>query len=426
MSFLKISNKGEISPDALKLMGGTTKDGISSIGMFGTGNKYAIAFFLRNNIGIRIFSGVNEIIISTSKRVFRDKEFDVIYIDGNETSITTNTGHVQWKLWHAIREIYSNALDEGEGTIDFVENISPEEGDTHIYIDATPEIKKFYDNIDIYFTLFRKPIYEAPNGVKFYDAYGPTLNVYRKGIRCYDTSDKGIYDYNIDELQITENRTIGSDYPVSERVWNAISKCTNTRVIRKFILNCGDDAFFEHTLYDWYTFPSKWTSEFIDVFCSFRTCPNLLSGLLLPEERRETVIVPHMLYKAMLDVIPEDKLAERFKVSQAGMYNLQVPSPEQQSIIDKAVAQLKYMNFNVNYDIIVGAFSNPDTYGSVDEKFIILSNTCFERGMYTICKVIMHEQMHIESGKRDASRAFEDHILSSWLTYMSNHHSIQL
>ena len=49
MKYLIITNKGEIEPQALHLVGASTKRGDSSkIGQFGSGNKYALAYLLRN------------------------------------------------------------------------------------------------------------------------------------------------------------------------------------------------------------------------------------------------------------------------------------------------------------------------------------------------------------------------------------------
>jgi hypothetical protein len=95
-NWLLIENKGEIDLNALILMGGSTKreDG-TKVGFFGSGNKYAIALMLRKGIKFRMFSGNNEIIINTKHVPFRDKSFQQILINGQETSLTTDMGP-QW------------------------------------------------------------------------------------------------------------------------------------------------------------------------------------------------------------------------------------------------------------------------------------------------------------------------------------------
>ena len=98
-NWIKISNSGLIEEEALTLLGASSKRNDSSkIGMFGSGNKYALAFFKRNNIDIRIFSGKNEIEIDLVEKNFKNKTFKVLSINGKETSITTEFGP-KWKLW---------------------------------------------------------------------------------------------------------------------------------------------------------------------------------------------------------------------------------------------------------------------------------------------------------------------------------------
>ena len=54
--FVEITNDGEIDSLSLSLVGASTKraDG-SKIGFFGSGNEYALALLLRENIDFKIF-----------------------------------------------------------------------------------------------------------------------------------------------------------------------------------------------------------------------------------------------------------------------------------------------------------------------------------------------------------------------------------
>ncbi len=93
MKYIKIKNIGLIEPQALYLVGASTKrNDFSKIGQFGSGNKYALAFFLRNGYEVKVFSGLNEIKIETRKETFRDHDFNVIYVNGEKSSITTEMG----------------------------------------------------------------------------------------------------------------------------------------------------------------------------------------------------------------------------------------------------------------------------------------------------------------------------------------------
>lgn len=84
MNYLQIRSKGEIDIQAFTLIGASTKTGDSSkIGMYGSGNKYAISSLLRQKINFKVFSGESEIVFSTSPNTFRDKAFDVILVNGS-------------------------------------------------------------------------------------------------------------------------------------------------------------------------------------------------------------------------------------------------------------------------------------------------------------------------------------------------------
>jgi hypothetical protein len=164
MNYIKIKNLGEIDIQSLTLLGASSKRGDSSkIGMFGSGNKYALAYLLRNGYEIYLFSGLNKIDITTEKALFRDKEYDVILINGKQTSITTEFGK-DWELWQAIREIYCNSMDEGGHSLEYVSKIEPIDGETHFYIKNQSSISNFIANFDSYFSENKKILFECPTG----------------------------------------------------------------------------------------------------------------------------------------------------------------------------------------------------------------------------------------------------------------------
>ena len=80
MNYIRIKNNGIIDAKALHLVGASTKrDDSSKIGQFGSGNKYALAYLLRNNYNVKVFAGTREIEIKSEVEQFRDKEFNVIF-----------------------------------------------------------------------------------------------------------------------------------------------------------------------------------------------------------------------------------------------------------------------------------------------------------------------------------------------------------
>ena len=132
--YIKIENKGEIDVNAFRLLGATNKRGNDEmIGYFGSGLKYAIATLLKHNIPFHVFSGLKEIKITTVRENFRGQDIDIIEINGVKTSLTTDMGP-SWKPWYAIREIYCNAIDEGEHVLHIAGKPEPVKGSTIFYV----------------------------------------------------------------------------------------------------------------------------------------------------------------------------------------------------------------------------------------------------------------------------------------------------
>ena len=184
---LCIQNKGEIEIESLFLLGASTKrNDDKKIGMFGSGNKYAIAALLRKEIPFRIFSGLTEFKITTQKVKFRENNFNVIYINGEKTSLTTDLGH-EWETFFCLRELISNAIDENEYSIKINSEVHPEINTTKIYIEETEEITEILKNISKYFCFNENPIntFNTYYGnVSIYNHDNDEEIFYRKGIRC--------------------------------------------------------------------------------------------------------------------------------------------------------------------------------------------------------------------------------------------------
>ena len=179
MSYLKIQSKGEIDVKAFTLLGGSTKTGDSSkIGMYGSGLKYSISTLLRNNIKFKVFSGVKELTFETKNDSFRDKEFELILVNGQQTSFTTSMGGSDWDNPFApLREIYSNALDEDDdASLEEATILEGEFDTTTFYIEMTLSVKDFYDNIGLYFCT-------KNSQVLFANEYGAVYNTNRGDLR---------------------------------------------------------------------------------------------------------------------------------------------------------------------------------------------------------------------------------------------------
>ena len=210
MQFLRIRNAGEIDPLALTLLGASSKADGQSIGFFGSGNKYALATILRHGLTFRIFSGKREIPVEVRQAEFRGESFGVIWLDGTATSITTRTGP-KWEVRDAIRELWSNALDEGEEEIELGDfEPSGTDGSTTLFIEASDEVVDMRNNWDQYF---------LPKGVKelYKNDYGrilhtPLSGFYRRGVWiCEDRKFETKFTYDFASVDLPESRKIDSN-----------------------------------------------------------------------------------------------------------------------------------------------------------------------------------------------------------------------
>ncbi len=224
-NYLKITNQGLIVPEDLMLIGSSTKrDQKGKIGMFGSGWKYALSYLMRNECTPIIFSGLDQILVDTNVTLHRDTPVNVITVNGRETSLTTQMGP-KWSAWMALREIYSNAIDEGNQTISSVFN--PEfngiDNDTCIYIPINNELQEVLLKFDNYFSFNRTPIWSDEVGNKiFLKSEETKLNIYRRGIRCYDSYKDSKLDFDLFDVSINEDR-LAQYYHIDSKISSIVS-----------------------------------------------------------------------------------------------------------------------------------------------------------------------------------------------------------
>lgn len=254
---IAISNNGILSPYAMKLMGASTKrDMEGQIGMFGSGFKYAIAYFMREKIGFRVITDGVEIPVWTKDINMRGTDMEVICIDGDETSMTTDLGP-DWELWQAFREVYCNAIDEGNShplsTDQDPDNyLGIADGSTHVFIEETPEVEELLENLTDYFCGTRTCVYSSVYG-DLLEKQGPEniIRVYRKGIfigEVPSTDHPALWDYNFNEISINESRTVKYWWTVPEKILVLLHNCQQREIIEQYLttpsyeMYCANDT----------------------------------------------------------------------------------------------------------------------------------------------------------------------------------------
>jgi hypothetical protein len=424
MKYIRIKNNGIIEPEALHLVGASTKRNDSSkIGQFGSGNKYALAYLLRNGYEVRVFGGKNEIAIETKLQNWRGQDWNVVYINGEKTSITTEMGK-DWQFWQAIREIYCNAIDEGGCTMDFVQDISPADSETHFYIDTKKDVTEFVGNFDNYFATKKKVLFECSIG-RILEKSGTKANIYRKGVRCFNANKTSVFDYDFNEIDIDENRLVKYFWEVEEKIWSLIYQCNKKDIILSVLHNSANMEYMEGCLSDVSTISgSNVSEEFRECLKTINLAPHGYAGLLKPDEIHNHIIVPTKIFKSVRALIPDENVGDKFKVNIKGALYREIEINElYRATIDKALDFFNECGMSVGYEIIVAMFDNKDIMGCAMKEQIILSDVCLEKGVNEVVNTIVEEYIHIKYNVRDETRAFQTAIITEFVSYLKKHNS---
>lgn len=424
--YLRISNDNEINYKAFTLVGASTKAGDKTIGQFGTGNKYALAYLLRNNHKVRIFSGETEISVSTKEETFSDQVFNVIHINNEATSITTKMGK-EWKLWQAIREFYSNALDEGNAEISCTTKIKGVKDKTNIYISLTDDLVDMVTkDFHLYFADESLAIYENEHG-KIYENNGKTV-VYRKGIKCFETNKNSLYSYDIPNVEINESRVAKYSWLVNRDIWKVILTCTDKSIIKNILTNLvGNNIEFDFES----SYGIKISEEFIEVCTEINVQPAGLISLLDVNEVSGYTFLPEILYSHISSKLVDNKELKdlRFDKGRGIQYRIvKNPNQLQMNTIHSAENFLAECKLPCEYDIVVAKFSNPKILGYADHDgdYIVLSESGLERGVHDVVNTILEEHIHLKYDVRDCTPEFQLEAINLLINYAKKMNSYNI
>ncbi len=431
MKYLKISNQVEIEPNAFHLIGACTKRGQNKIGYFGSGLKYAIAVLLRENIEFEVYAGLKKIDITHKPDKLRDQEFDVIYIDGQKTSMTTSMGP-KWKLWQAIREIYCNARDEEKHKVEQVEEISQVAGETAFYIrfDNHLEIELFIKDWDKYFCFNRPTIIEHTLG-NVLSRIGGHMTTYRKGIKASNIERKSLYDYDFQELSINESRLIDYEFYTYQHAATIWAESATEKMIQTLMKcynhpTCVRDCFEHHLDFNLcaaYYFNQVW----LDVLGNKILVPFNNAGAFsdaLAEDN--SVVLSHVLIMALKKCFGDEITAVFSDYNPHGEFMVLPQTEKETFLLKKCLSFFEEVNIEINYPIYVAAFENKTVLGRAIDGKIILSKKLFDLGGKKIVAAIMEEHMHLDSKCNDETRDFQNYIINQMITMLENKHGIFL
>lgn len=443
MKYLIITNQGEIKEQALTMIGLSTKrQSTTKIGRFGSGNKYALAYLLRNKIEFYIYSGTNLIPISTTKESFNGMDYETIHVNGKPTSLTTEMGP-DWVMWFAIREIYCNALDEGQTTItvfdtsilgEFTHNPQPGKTTYIINIDDKFDMDKW----DAYFAEMREPIATGVDicgqGFGIYRRIDKNATIYKKGIRCIavDSEYASLYDYDFDGIPINESRVVEYSHHMYEYVARALLMISDESIIENILANSKNSQLLEVHALDRSIFTFSPGSPWANVISSKKLMVEEVSGRYVDrDDFSQFYRLPHFFCKKIRNVLPDIRILGMDTIVGNDLGKIIVPEEEVPKrlvfLVNQCVQEMKnHWHYNVNHPIIY--FDQPYTdeghlkmaEADVKNNVIMLNVALQKFGKKEIAMALIEECEHIESKAGDETRSFQNQLIRTLVFVMEN------
>jgi hypothetical protein len=415
-TFIKISNNGVIDEKSLTLFGASTKRGDNSkIGFFGSGLKYAIAVLLREKIDFKIFSGLEEIKISTVKEKFRDEEFDVIEVNDKKTNFTTQMGP-EWLPWFSIREIYCNALDEVGAKIGVANKAKGELGKTNIYVTFDEKISEIFNNWGNYFSEKREDLIQDIAATKNdYMVKGYTklfigsedFIVYRKGVQCYFKKGiKSLYHYDLSWIEINESRVIKNTFDIDYHMPKALENASVE--VAKNILENYEGCAEEDFRWDNCDFSENW----LTALEGRKLVRKDIAGYFIDEiTRGNCIILPNKMVDGLKSVFGDR--VNIVGIDQKGYVEVKM-TEEMKEKIEVSLAFFEKINVKIKNRIGVCKFEDDNVLGRAirTKSEIMLSAEYVENAERDDLLAVMYEEYaHLSSSFDDKTREFQDYII---------------
>lgn len=431
MNYLKIKNDGELDIRLFSLMGGTTKDNDSAkIGQWGSGLKYAICFLLREKILFEFYSGDKKIEITTKEEVINEESFNVVYVNGEKTSLSTKMGGDAWKEWQCLREIYSNALDEGGASISSVKSArNGSKGTTTFYIQATPKMLEIYNNWGDYFIENKVPMYENKS-FKLYPT-GGNLKLYKQGVLIGSRESKALFLYDFNHASINELREYKGVF--ESDLSKIIYSIDDVETIKYIIDNIDEDCFESKIDYKYWRDqtwdrPNKaWEEAFGNAKIITQEVKDKVIAKNANVDLTHTVVVPNKLYKGLnhhIENISALRLAD--KVNEF----YEVIDQELELKLKEAIVVLESCEYFMHPELkyLFGEFGTGNTKARVnlDTKEIMLSCSIKQSSMFDFCAILIEENEHLRTGLNDETREFQQHWIDLYVDSLFKMNNVKL
>ena len=403
--YLEFTNEGEIDVNALRLLGASTKETDNSkIGFWGTGLKYAIAVLLRENVGVKVFSGVKEIKIGKRKTKMRDETFEVMTVNGTPTSVTTRMGK-DWELWYSIRELYANMKDEGHDKINVSDTAKGKAGETRIYVEFSDGLKDVFDNLHKYFSFSREAKYELGLDLLFkrYSEHKGIL--YRRGFAIGSKANT-MFDYDLHDIEINETRTVKYSHQIDQMIGQSLRCYAPLEVVRRLV----NTKNWERNKMDWgfsdgMPFNENWEKALKDIVI----IPEEATGFYADDLSEKHLILPSALCSFLDKQFGEKLIIRGYNNGRPNMMKTVEISEAEKKAISAVVTKMMMVFPDMAEIGVLVAEMKAKTLGTVSKGCIVLNRNVFNMGEHEIMKTMIEEYIHIRSGAGDRTREFQDY-----------------
>lgn len=424
MKYLKIQNKGELDIRLIALMGGTTKaDNPYKIGEFGSGLKYTLAYLFRNNLDFKIFIGDKPVNIYIETENINGDIFEIICINGHRTSITTKMGK-DWEAWMIIRELWSNALDEGEAVKESTETLIGTSGTTTFFIQIDAAIKAVMHNWGNYFIHDTTPLFENETHAIY--PGGDSFRLYKNGIMIHETKKAiGLFSYDIKDAQLNELREFKGH--VNYELVKALSKA-NATVITHYLENITEEHFEGKMDYEYYiSFSETWRDTIGNAKLIHREAVTIIKEKQMDVDLSGMVVVPKGVYKFLSkqfegigSLRTADKVNEFFEIHSEALI----------ARIKEGLTILEACDYFIHPELtfVCGVFGNKRVLAQVntDSKQIYLSEQLIHKPLFDICTMLIEENEHFNTGMHDETREFQQHWIDLYAKTLMDKHAIKI
>lgn len=431
MEIIAIKNKGVMEHEALTIMGLSTKrDDEEKIGMFGTGNKYAISVFLREGFDVKVVTSDWHGDFATEKAVFRGKEYEKVVfnihnVGKKELGITSEMG-LLWDTDDAMREFICNARDEGgydhklftseSECVSYAKRVTQNEKCTVVILkqERGTYISNYLSRYDERYLFNRKPVWESMKPERHFAIYekpkksGPT-RIYKRGVLVCEHADAhASYDYEFNDIDIDESR--------SASFWEAQWQFGMS------LFNLPNHVF--NLIYDEMKVVSfEATASLFQIENTDKVPDKIASAIVATQELYEeykdrlfgkkVTLVPERWYQYLKGQTCIQTLHRYF--GDAGLvkgkqYKFSELDDIERQTIKAASAFCNKAGYKVSLKkLVVKDLSGPK--GMYHDQKIYLDKTHVSQGIQDVVNTMIHEVVHRESRHADYTSGFQDALV---------------